>query len=59
MARVRVKDPDNGAEYTTSTEWAEALGLKPLDRPAVDDYGRDVPPKYPVAKDGKPAQVKE
>ncbi len=60
--RGRVKDPDNGAEYTTSADWAARLGLTPLDRPAVDDFGRDIPTKYPVAKDGtavKPAQVKE
>ena len=59
--RVRVKDPDNGAEYTTSADWAAQLGLTPLDRPAVDDFGRDIPTKYPVAKNGKPvpAQVKE
>ena len=60
--RVRVKDPDNGAEYTTSADWAARLGLTPLDRPAVDDFGRDIHTKYPVAKDGtavKPAQDKE
>ncbi len=50
--RVRVKDPDNGSEYTTSANWAARLGLTPLDRPAVDDFGRDIPTKYPVAKDG-------
>ena len=50
--RVRVKDPDNGAEYTASADWAARLGLTPLDRPAVDDFGRDIPTKYPVAKDG-------
>lgn len=50
--RVRVKDPDNGAEYTTSADWAARLGLTPLDRPAVDGFGRDIPTKYPVAKDG-------
>lgn len=27
MARVRVKDPDNGAEYTTSADHAASLGL--------------------------------
>ena len=50
--RVRVKDPENGAEYTTSADWAATLGLTTLNRPAVDDWGRDIPVKYPVAKDG-------
>lgn len=60
--RVRVKDPDNGAEYTTGADRAIALGLTPLSRPAVDEYGRDIPVKYPVRKDGSPTsptQVKE
>lgn len=50
MARVRVKMP-NGAESTLDEEFARAEGLTVLDRkPAVDSFGRDLPPKYPISR---------
>jgi hypothetical protein len=52
MACVRVKMP-NGAETTLDEEFARAEGLTVLDRkPAVDSFGRDLPPKYPVSHKG-------
>ena len=38
--QVRVKDPNNGAEFTTNEFHAEAAGLEVLDKPATDDFGR-------------------
>jgi hypothetical protein len=55
MALVRVKDPINGAEFTTNDLHAEALGLVVLDKEAADLLGRPLPAKYPVTKGGKPA----
>lgn len=52
---VRVKDPVSGHEFTAWDTHAESAGLAVLkDRPAVDDFGREVPPKYRVTKDGQP-----
>lgn len=42
---VRVKDPTTRAEITLSVEHAAHLGLEPLDKPAVDVYGRPLPAK--------------
>ncbi|NUO35445.1 MAG: hypothetical protein HOQ27_10340 [Dermatophilaceae bacterium] len=53
--QVRVKDPNNGAEFTTNEFHAEAAGLEVLDKPATDDFGRDLPVKYRTEKDGSPA----
>ena len=53
--QVRVKDPDTGAEFTTNEVHAESAGLTVLkDKPAVDSFGQDIPPKYPVTKAGAP-----
>jgi hypothetical protein len=52
--QVRVKDPVSGAEFTTNEIHAESAGLTVLDKPAVDSFGGDLPPKYPVTKGGKP-----
>jgi hypothetical protein len=50
--RVRVKLP-NGAETTLDEGFARAEGLTILDRkPAVDSFGRDLPPKYPISHKG-------
>lgn len=48
--RVRVLCP-NGYEVTLRREFAESEGLKILDsRPAVDAFGRDIPPKHHITK---------
>lgn len=47
MERVRVSD-GNG-EFTTTRAFAEGAGLKIVDKPAVDDWGRDIPTKYHVS----------
>ncbi len=39
---------DGNGEFTTSEEFAEAAGLTVLDKPAVGDWGRDLPTKYHV-----------
>ncbi len=50
MARVRVKLP-NGSEATLDEGFARAEGLPILDRkPAVDTFGRDLPPKYSISR---------
>ncbi len=47
MSRVRVKLP-NGSEATLPSGFAEAEGLPILNKPAVDSFGRDLPPKMPA-----------
>lgn len=45
---VRVKDPNTGHEFTTDRFHAENVGLRVLDKPAVDRYGRPRPTTYHV-----------
>ncbi len=52
--QIRVKDPNNGAEFTTNEIFAESAGLSVLKKPAVDSFGRNIPTKYPVTKGGEP-----
>jgi hypothetical protein len=42
---VRAKDPDNGAEFTTTKGHAEAAGLEVLHKDAVDKRGNPLPTK--------------
>lgn len=44
MALVRVKLP-NGDEATVGSDYADDLGLKVLDKDAVDIYGTPLPAK--------------
>lgn len=48
MDRVRVKHPENRAEFTTDADWAAMNGLSVIDKPAVNTVGDDLPPKYPI-----------
>lgn len=53
MAFVRVKGPD-GSEFTIDEGAAEALGVKPIEKDAVDVNGRPLPVKYPTDLAGNP-----
>lgn len=41
---IRVKDTAGG-EVTVPAAYESAFGLKPLNKPAVDRFGRPLPPK--------------
>lgn len=43
---VRVKDPDTGHEFTTTSARAEKAGLRVLDKPAVDAFGKPLRAKH-------------
>jgi len=45
---VRVKDPDTGHEYTTTTKRAERAGLRVLDKDAVDAFGAPLAAKHNI-----------
>jgi hypothetical protein len=66
VAFVRCEDPSTGHQFTLSEKAAKSLGLKILDRPAVDGTGRVLPAKprttkggVPKKSAGKPAPSKE
>lgn len=53
MAFVRVKGPD-GAEFTIDEGVVGSMGVKVLDKPAVDVNGRPLPWKPATNLAGKP-----
>ena len=55
MAWKRYKDPDSGDEFTADERAGTAMGLKPLDKEAVDASDRPLPPKANTDKAGNPA----
>lgn len=48
---VRVRDTETGHEISITAERAEALGLTPLKKDAVDPTGTPLPPKYKTTVD--------
>ena len=55
MAWKRYKDPDSGDEFTADERAGKAMGLKPLDKDAVDASDRPLPTKPNTDKAGNPA----
>ena len=58
MAWKRYKDPDSGDEFTADELAGAAMGLKPLDKDAVDASDRPLPPKSNTDKAGNPRAAK-
>lgn len=58
MAFVRVKSP-NGDEFTVGERAVKALGVTPIDKPAVDINGRPLPPKKNIHKGGSTKAASE
>lgn len=52
MAWKRYKDPVSGDEFTADEKAGAAMGLKPLDKDAVDANDRPLPPKPNTDKAG-------
>lgn len=54
LGLVRVKDPETGAEFNASRQYAKVAGFTVTEKPVVDKYGRPVPAKgnpiQPAAK---------
>ena len=61
MAWKRYKDPDSGDEFTADELAGNAMGLKPLDKDAVDASDRPLPPKSStdLAGNTRAAKTKE
>ena len=59
MAWKRYKDPISGDEFTADEVAGLAMGLKPLDKDAVDVSGRPLAPKQNTDKAGKPATTQK
>ena len=59
MAFKRYKDPISGDEFTADEAAGTAMGLKPLDKVAVDASDRPLPSKPSTDKAGKAATQKE
>ena len=57
MAWKRYKDPTSGDEFTADEVAGKAMGLKPIDKPAVDGSDRPLPPLTHTNKAGAPAPV--
>ena len=57
MAWKRFKDPISGDEFTADEAAGPAMGLKPLDKEAVDASGRPLPSKPSTDKAGKSAST--
>jgi len=55
MAWKRYKDPTSGDEFTADELAGAAMGLKPLDKEAVDASDRPLPPKPNTDKAGNAA----
>jgi len=53
MAWKRYKDPTSGDEFTADERAGTAMGLKPLDKDAVDASDRPLPPKPSTDKGGQ------
>ena len=45
LGLVRVKDPDTGAEFNASRQYAKVAGFTVTEKPVVDKYGRPTPAK--------------
>lgn len=58
MAWKRYKDPTSGDEFTADERAGKAMGLKPLDKDAVDASGRPLPPKPSTDKAGNASAAK-
>ena len=43
---VRIKHKTTGTEYTVSADIAIGSDAEVIDKPAVDDAGKPLPPKY-------------
>jgi len=56
MAWKRYKDPVSGDEFTADENAGTAMGLKPLDKDAVDASGRPLAPKTNTDKAGNAAR---
>jgi hypothetical protein len=52
MAWKRYKDPASGDEFTADERVGTAMGLKPIDKDAVDANDRPLPPKTNIHKGG-------
>jgi hypothetical protein len=59
MAWKRYKDPQSGDEFTADERAGNAMGLKPLDKNAVDASDRPLAPKPHTDKAGNAAKIKE
>jgi len=54
MAWKRYKDPESGSEFTADERAGAAMGLKPIDKNAVDANGRPLAVKPNIHKGGNP-----
>ena len=59
MAWKRYKDPTSGDEFTADELAGNAMGLKPIDKDAVDASGRPLPQQTHTDKAGNAAKTKE
>lgn len=59
MAWKRYKDPGSGDEFTADENAGTAMGLKPIDKEAVDASGRPLPSKPNTDKAGVKASQKD
>ena len=59
MAWKRYKDPISGDEFTADEVAGTAMGLKPLDKDAVDASDRPLPSKPNTDKAGKASTQKD
>lgn len=57
MAWKRYKDPTSGDEFTADERAGTAMGLKPLDKDAVDASDRPLPTKPNTDKGGQKSAV--
>jgi hypothetical protein len=53
MAWKRYKDPVSGDEFTADERAGTSMGLKPIDKEAVDASGRPLPSKPHTDKGGQ------
>ena len=58
MAWKRYKDPTSGDEFTADERAGAAMGLKPLDKDAVDASGRPLESKPSTDKAGNASASK-
>ena len=59
MAWKRFKDPTSGDEFTADEVAGNAMGLKPIDKDAVDASDRPLPPKTNTDKAGNATAPKK
>lgn len=59
MAWKRYKDPVSGDEFTADERAGNAMGLKPLDKDALDVSGRPLPVKQNIHKGGQKSAATE